>query len=447
MARGDDNYRRVLDVLPVAVYVTDTAGRVTYYNDAAAALWGRRPDLGTSMWCGSWKLYTLDGQELPHDKCPMAVALRERRRIQGREAVAERPDGSRVPFMSSPTPLYDELGQFTGAVNVLLDIGDRKLAGVHAQRLSSIIESSDDAIVSKDLNGIIETWNQGAERLFGYTADEAIGKPILILLPPDRIGEEAEILACLRRGDRVDHFETVRRHKNGSLLEISLTISPIKDADGRVIGASKIARDITERKRAQEQQMLLVREMKHRLRNMLTIVQAIASQTLRSASSDDRAAFAGRLQTLAAAQDLLTIENWKHAPLRDVVARALAAFQGERRQRIDIQDSDDDVRLDGGKISTVIMALHELATNAVKYGALSNATGRVRIRWEVRSGAEQAYVLLHWQESGGPPVVQPAHKGFGSLLLERAIDGNSGMARLTFHPQGVECILELEVAS
>jgi len=119
-----------------------------------------------------------------------------------------------------------------------------------AQLLQAIIDSSDDAIISKDLNGVITSWNKSAERLFGYSEAEAVGKPITILIPTDRLDEEPQILGRIRSGERVDHFETVRRRKDGKLLEISVTISPVKDHTGTVVGASKIARDITERKRA-----------------------------------------------------------------------------------------------------------------------------------------------------------------------------------------------------
>jgi PAS domain S-box-containing protein len=178
----------------------------------------------------------------------MALALKEKRAIRGLEAVAERPDGSRVHFVPYPTPLYDNSGTLIGAVNMLVDISDRKRADVDAQRLASIVESSDDAIVSKALDGIITTWNRGAERLFGYTAEEVIGKPVMILIPEDRMNEEPQILERIRRGERVDHYDTVRRRKDGSLIDISLTVSPLKDGDGRIIGASKIARDITDHK-------------------------------------------------------------------------------------------------------------------------------------------------------------------------------------------------------
>ncbi|WP_323958347.1 PAS domain-containing protein [Bradyrhizobium diazoefficiens] len=122
-----------------------------------------------------------------------------------------------------------------------------------ANLLASIVESSDDVIVSKNLDGIITSWNKGAERIFGYSAAEAIGQPITLVIPEDRQSEEREILTRIRRGERLDHFETVRRRRDGSSIVVSLTVSPVKDAHGNIIGASKIARDITEHKRAQEQ--------------------------------------------------------------------------------------------------------------------------------------------------------------------------------------------------
>src|SRR5882672_19787 len=252
--QSDEHFRKVLDDLPAAIYVTDAKGRITYFNDAAATLWGCRPELGRSEWCGSWKLYWPDGTPLPHGECPMALALKEKRPIRGMEAVAERPDGTRVPFIPYPTPLFSRTGKLLGAVNMLVDITDRKLAETFAQRIASIVESSDEAIISKDLTGKILSWNDGASRLFGYTAQEAIGKPVTILIPPDRLDEETGIIKRIQRGERVDRYETVRRRKDGSLVDISLTVSPVKDAAGKVLGASKIAHDISEKKQAKARQ-------------------------------------------------------------------------------------------------------------------------------------------------------------------------------------------------
>jgi PAS domain S-box-containing protein len=242
---------KLLQALPAAVYATDAAGRITFYNEAAAAFWGCRPELGKSEWCGSWRLYWPDGRPMPHDECPMAVALKEKRAISGAEAAAERPDGTRVLFLAYPMPLFDEAGSLAGAINTLVDITDRKQTEDAALWLAAMVESSYDAIISKDLNGIITTWNRGAERLFGYTAKETIGKPIMILIPSDRHDEEPAILERIRRGERIEHYETIRQRKDGSLVDISLTVSPVKNANGRIIGASKIARDITARKKAE----------------------------------------------------------------------------------------------------------------------------------------------------------------------------------------------------
>ena len=246
----------ILDALPAPIYTTDADGSITYYNEAAAKLWGCRPPLGESRWCGSWKLYWSDGTPLPHDQCPMAMTLKEKRPIRGMEALAERPDGTRVPFIPFPTPIFDSSGTLVGAVNMLVDISGRRQSEAtlrHAEeRLVSIIESSDDAIVSKDLNGIIVSWNPEAERLFGYTAEEVIGRSVTILIPAHSQSEEQGILERIRRGERVNHYETVRQRKDGRRVDISLTVSPVRDSEGKVIGASKIARDITARKRAEE---------------------------------------------------------------------------------------------------------------------------------------------------------------------------------------------------
>ena len=355
------------------------------------------------------------------------------------EAVAERPDGTRVHFVPYPTPLYDNSGILIGAVNMLIDISERKRAEADAQRLASIVESTDDAIVSKDLTGIITSWNGGAERLFGYAAEEVIGKPVTILIPPDRLDEEPEIIERISRGERVDRYDTVRRRKDGSLVDVSLTVSPLKDADGRIVGASKIARDITARKRAQEQQQLLVNEMQHRIKNSLATIQAIATQTLNQ-HAEERDAFIARLHALANAHDLLTSETWEGAPLRAIVNRALEPFQEHLHERI-AMSGPSDLWLDSTKSVIVAMAMHELATNAVKYGALSTGDGHVSIAWERQLQTDR--LRLIWQESGGPPVSPPKQTGFGTHLLKRAFACQPGGSELVFNPQGICCTLEV----
>jgi PAS domain S-box-containing protein len=246
------DYRAVLDALAVPVYTTDADGIVTYCNAAAVAVAGRKPELGKDRWCVSWQLRRPDGSPLAHDQCPMARALKEGRPIRGEELIAVRPDGTSVPLLPHPTPIFDDKGALTGAVNLLVDLSGAKDMERSSRYLAAIVESSDDAIVAKNLDGIITSWNRGAQRLFGYTAEEVIGKSITILIPPERLSEEPGILERIRRGELVDHFETKRRRKDGTLVDISLTVSPVRDATGRIIGASKIARDITETKSAAE---------------------------------------------------------------------------------------------------------------------------------------------------------------------------------------------------
>ncbi len=439
VALGDQLFRDILESLPAAIYTTDAEGVITYYNRAAADLWGCEPELGTSSFCGPWKLYWPDGRSLPPSECPMAMTLQDKKPHHGIEAVGERADGTRVSFIAYPTPIFDLAGNIVGAVNMLVDITDRKKYEMAQQRLVAIIDGSDDAIISKDLNGIITSWNKGAERLFGYAAEEAIGQSGTILMPPEQANEEPAILERIRRGERIDHYETVRRRKDGSSLDISLTVSPLRAADGRVIGASKIARDITERKRQQEQQALLVREMRHRIKNTITTVSSIASQTLTDISPEERSAFAARLEALAGAHELLTMDNWRQAKLSGLVQRALQPFSVTYGDRIVINCPDFPLRPE--RAQTLALVLHELATNAVKYGALSNETGLVSVTWTPMESDRLAGILT-WVETGGPPVSEPKRKGFGSRLIHRALGSNSKVI-MAYRPTGLTFSVEL----
>jgi PAS domain S-box-containing protein len=250
--------------MPTAVYSCDEEGRITFFNRRAAEIWGREPRLNDNRekYSGSVRLLGPDGSQIPHSQGPMARTVKTGKPVRNEEAIIERPDGSRIILAINIDPLFDSDGRLCGAINVFEDVTDLKRAEQASRRLAAIVESSDDAIISKDLNGIITSWNQSATRLFGYTAEEVIGKSITLLIPPERHDEEPSILERIRRGERIDHYETIRRRKDGSRLDVSLTVSPIRDIKGNIIGASKIARDITRRKQVE----VALRESEQRLR-------------------------------------------------------------------------------------------------------------------------------------------------------------------------------------
>jgi PAS domain S-box-containing protein len=442
--------RNVLEAISVAIYTTDADGRITFYNQAAVDLWGCRPEIGKSEFCGSWKLYRPDGSPLPHDQCPMAIALKERRPVRKAEAVAERPDGTRVPFMAFPTPLYDQSGNFVGAVNVLVDISEHKrLESAHARLLAAVVNSSDDAIVTKDPQGIVTSWNRGAERIFGYSADEIVGKPITLLFPQDRIEEEARILARIRNGERIDHYDTVRRCKDGTLIDISLTISPIQDENGAIVGASKIARDISERRKNDEQQKLLLREMDHRIKNLFTLVGSMVNLSTRSAPSADAlsASISSRLGALSRAHaltmpkaDIPEAGSQQRTTLHALIKTILSPYSTERGEA-SVSISGPDFSLGPKMVTPLALLFNEFATNAAKYGSLTVPDGTVSIECAERSED----ISLTWTEHGGPPVSQPAGgTGFGSILAESTVTYQLGgtLAR-QWRPDGLVMTLSL----
>jgi len=285
--------------------------------------------------------------------------------------------------------------------------------------LAAIIDGSDDAIISKDLNGNVKTWNRGAQRLFGYEPDEIVGKPITILIPDDRLQEEPAILAQIRAGNRVDHFETVRKKKDGTLFDISLTISPIRDAGGKIIGASKIARDITERRRAQEQQRLLMGEMNHRIKNLFALANAIVSLSGREVKTAEelRQHLQSRLSSLARAH-ALTMPDWEGVGAASISLHALLQTILEPYDHQNITVTGANPAVSGKQLSSLSLLLHEFATNAAKHGALSAPGGNLSV---TALETEDTFELL-WSETVQDHPEEPNVEGFGTRL-EAALSG------------------------
>lgn len=303
--------------------------------------------------------------------------------------------------------------------------------------LAAIVESSDDAIVSKTLEGIVTSWNRGAERIFGYTAAEMIGQPILKIIPDDRRSEEDRILSQIRAGQRVEHFDTIRRRKDGTLVPISVTISPVKNALGQTIGASKIARDISERRRFEEAQRVLTREVNHRSKNLLAVVQSIIRYTAAHHHTQDLAQrISERLQALSANQDLLIESSWRGADIAQLIRSQLARVQQMPLDRVEV--SGESIVLVPTAAQAVGMALHELGTNAVKFGALSDDSGKVAVAWWMEPGEIGQDLVIAWRESGGPAVAAPEYAGFGTAIIER-ITGQSvgGKVQTAYDPSGL----------
>jgi PAS domain S-box-containing protein len=443
-------WQELLRTLPVAVYMTDAAGWISFYNDAAATLWGTRPEIGKARFNGAVALLRLDGSPLPHEEGPTAVALRERRPVLGEIMITERPDGSRAHVIAHPTPLFNAVGDLTGAVNILIDVTE-KLASEQAMlRLAAIVESSDDAILSKDLDGTVRSWNAAAERLFGYAAEEIVGRPVALLVPRDRREEEAAFLTRIRAGERIEHFETLRRRKDCSLVEVSWSVSPLKDATGRIIGASTIVRDITERRRAQERQETLLHEMSHRVKNLFALSSAIVSLSGKAGGSaqDLIKAVQGRLGALSRAHELtlagLKADNLP-APttLLALIRTLVSPFECSPGERVSV--TGPEIPVSGDAITPLALVFHELATNAAKYGALSSTDGSIGIELEV-IGPE---LRLTWSERGGPPPDSSLRTdGFGTRLIDGTVTGQlRGTVAREWPRDGLVVVMTMPMAS
>jgi PAS domain S-box-containing protein len=302
--------------------------------------------------------------------------------------------------------------------------------------LAAIVEHSDDAIVSKDLNGIVTSWNAGAEQIFGYKAAEIVGQSILKLIPLDRHSEEDFILGKVRKGERIKHYDTVRRRKDGTLINVSLTVSPIL-ADGKIVGVSKIARDITERKQAQVAETLLLRELNHRTKNLLAVADAIVRQTSKSSPPEqliDR--ISRRLHALSVSQDLMIDSEWRGADITSIIQWQLASIIEDHASRIKLNGPL--CKLNPRTAQALGLAIFELATNALKFGSLSVKAGIVQIVWSIGDYAGRREFHMSWQELGGPSVIPPNQTGFGSTIIERMIARSLlGSAKITYAEAGL----------
>ncbi|MNR80742.1 Blue-light-activated histidine kinase [compost metagenome] len=349
-----------------------------------------------------------------------------------------RKDGSLVWVNNTVSALRDAQGRIHQVSVVSIDISERKKAQEAERRLASIIASSNDAILAIDLDMNITSWNGGAEQLYGYKADEILGRSVLALVPEDRAEEEPALLEQIKAGSVIEAYETKRRRKDGHLVDVLLSVSPIHDTAGKIVGASKIAHDISTKMEADRLQAVLIGELHHRVKNVFATVIAIARQTFAKTTdtTDAVAAFEARLSAMAHAHDLLAEGDWQSADLAAVVEQAAAPYPPER-----FEISGPSVLLPQKAVATLSLALHELGTNAAKYGALSVPTGKVSITWLY--DPKTTSLRLRWQERDGPSVGAPTRTGFGSRLVERLLAAElNGTSTIIYDSAGVICEIE-----
>jgi PAS domain S-box-containing protein len=415
------------DHAPVMVWMMEPDACRTFLSQSWYEFTGRTPE--TDLGFGWLDATHPEDRQTVRDTFIAANAKREPFRLEYR---LRRRDGEYRWAIDAAAPRLDAAGTLLGYIGSIIDITERKQAEAAMQQLAAIVESSDDAILSEDLNGIVKSWNRGAQELYGYEAAEIIGKSVTTLIPLERQHEETEILERIQRGEKIHHFETVRVHKGGCDVHISLSVSPVKGIEGRVTGAAKIARDITERKRAEETQRLLINELQHRVKNTLASVQAIVQNTLRQTKDPARfvESFAGRIQSLARVHTMLSASTWQGADLRDLI----------RDQLIDGAADETRIAAWGPLVSLepqmslhVALMVHELGTNAVKYGALSVPGGSVTIGWRV----EDRDLRMRWEERGGPAPRVPKAYGFGTTLIEQSAKAEDGQAHMLTTAEGV----------
>lgn len=365
----------------------------------------------------------------------------ERARAAGRYETSGprlRRDGSLFQAEAAITPLYAAGGELRGFVKMMRDATAQKTAeaelAASEARLRAVVETAVDAIIVIGEDGVVQSFNGAAERAFGYPASEVIGKNVNLLMPEPHRSSHDGYLARYRETGEAKIIgrgrEVEARRKDGSTFPIELAIAEWWVGDKRSF--TGIVRDITERKRAEEQMRLVMRELSHRTKNVLAVVQAMAWQTARACDDirDFDKRFTSRLQALARSHDLLVKGDWRAVSLGDLVHAQLAPFLDNMEERLRVSGSD--LSLKPMMAQELGLTLHELATNALKYGALSVPGGRIHVNWSL-SGE---HFLMSWRESGGPPVSPPLRKGFGHMVVQSMQSMESDVV-LEFAPEGV----------
>ena len=444
----------ILDMLPVAIYACDGDGRVLWFNHRAAELWGREPRIGddSELFCGSHKLY-FDGRPISRDETPMARVLRTGEPAHGMVGLVERPDGSQSWAMVHIDPVKDDAGIVVGAINCFHDVTAQKRteqALAESERRSrELLDALPAAIYTTDAAGRITFYNQAAIELSGRRpelgSDEwcvtwRLYNPDGTPLPHD----QCPMAQALKENRPIRDAEAVAERPDGTRFPFIPYPTPLRDETGALVGAVNMLVDISERKQAETRQRALLDELNHRVKNTLASVQSLAAQTIRGDGipPEIRLDFDRRLFALSSAHDHLSRQGWESAELSAILADLFAPFGSATAERIRL--AGEPVELPPRSALTLAMVLHELATNAAKYGALSAPDGSVSVAWNVESGEAGRDLAIDWQESGGPAVGKPGRVGFGTRLVERGITRElGGTADIHFDPAGVRALIRI----
>jgi PAS domain S-box-containing protein len=441
----------ILEAMPAAVCVCASDGRIVRFNQRAVGLWGRTPQPGDQeRFCGSFRLYRSDGSLVHQTDGPMAAALQTGEPQREQEMMIERADGTRAFALVNAEPLKSRAGHIQGAVAFLHDITSRKLMERQVQqseeRHRQILDALPSAIYMTDAEGTVTYFNRAAAELAGREPELGKDKWCVTwqLRYPNGAPlahEECPMAITLKEKRAVRGAQAIALRPDGTNFAFIPYPTPIFDDDGRLAGAVNMLVDITERKDAEEQRNLLVAELSHRVKNTLATVISIARQSFANPdTAEARRSFDARIRALAQTHTRLAEFNWFGASLEMLVADELAPYRHADGQNVTVKGPP--VTLAPKCALTLGMALHELATNAAKYGALSIKDGRVDVSWNL--DRENRLLRIDWRESGGPAVTTPSRNGFGQMLLERALASDvRGEVALRFERTGVTCAIAI----
>lgn len=429
LVRSNSDLANLFDSTSIATLFLDNGSHIRRFTPAVSEIFNvREGDEGRLISDFSSRLA---GSALSQD---IATVLRD---LGSLEREAESEDGA-ATYLVRVKPYRDLNNVIDGVVITLIDISERKRLERDQAHLAAIVASSEDAIISHDLEGTITSWNAGAEKIYGYTVSEMLGQPMSTLLDDVQVNEWPDNLARLRQGEPIADIDISRVTKGDRVIYVSLTISPMRDAHGIIIGASAVARDIAMRKLAEEHTKMLMAELDHRVNNILAVVSSVVSQTLKAGGTVEaaRAEIEGRIQAISRAHGLLTKLGGVEGSLRELVVTELQPY----RQGANVTVSGDDVILSSRANLSIALAIHELATNSAKYGALSTKDGHLDVTWRVTGASGTPELEIIWLEVDGPPVAPPTRRGFGTKLIELSlVRGLKAKVNREFPESGVRC--------